>query len=117
MESDRKEKVLAGRKIGVFGKGGAGKSTAVVLIARALAKFGYTACIFDADSTNIGEHQILGIHQPPSPLIDCFGGMIFSGGVVTCPVDDPTPLYGAEMSLDALPDPLDPVLGELVNAR
>jgi CO dehydrogenase nickel-insertion accessory protein CooC1 len=32
-----------------------------------------------------------------------FGGTVFSGGVVTCPVDDPTPLAGAEVSLDKLP--------------
>ena len=34
------EKSLAGRKIGVLGKGGAGKSTAVVLLARALVRSG-----------------------------------------------------------------------------
>jgi CO dehydrogenase nickel-insertion accessory protein CooC1 len=63
---------LAGKKIGFFGKGGAGKSTAVVLIARALVKAGYTVCIVDADSTNVGLHQALGIEQPPSPLIDYY---------------------------------------------
>lgn len=95
-------KPLASKKIGFFGKGGAGKSTAVVLIARALATAGYTVCIVDADSTNIGLHQGLGINRCPSPLIEHFGGMIFSGGRVTCPVDDPTPLQGAEISLDTL---------------
>ncbi|MGB2909510.1 MAG: hypothetical protein WBB55_02910, partial [Anaerolineales bacterium] len=30
-------------------------------------------------------------------------GMVFSGGSVTCPVDDPTPLPGAEFSLEELP--------------
>ena len=79
---------------GSLASGGAGKTTSVVLIARALAQAGYTACIFDADSTNIGVHQALGVHQPPAPLIDYFGGMIFNGGPVTCPVDDPTPGTG-----------------------
>jgi CO dehydrogenase nickel-insertion accessory protein CooC1 len=31
-----------------------------------------------------------------------FGGMIFSGGLVTCPVDDPAPLPGAEIALHDL---------------
>jgi CO dehydrogenase maturation factor len=90
-----KRRILEGRKIGFFGKGDSGKSTAVVLIGRALAAAGYTVCIVDADSTNIGLHQALGIAHPPLPLIDYFGGMVFSGGRVTCPVDDPTPLEGA----------------------
>jgi CO dehydrogenase nickel-insertion accessory protein CooC1 len=102
MDSD-KNNVMAGTRLGFFGKGGAGKTTAVVLIARALVESGYTVCIVDADSTNVGLHQALGVDQPPSPLIDYFGGMIFSGGRVTCPVDDPTPLAGAEILLDQLP--------------
>jgi CO dehydrogenase nickel-insertion accessory protein CooC1 len=36
--------------------------------------------------------------------MEYFGGMVFSGGAVTCPVDDPTPLAGADVDLDALPD-------------
>jgi CO dehydrogenase nickel-insertion accessory protein CooC1 len=101
--SGGKPSILASKKIGFFGKGGAGKTTAVVLIARALVKSGYTVCIVDADSTNIGLHQALGIDRLPTPLITYYGGMIFSGGPVTCPVDDPTPLDGAKISLDELP--------------
>jgi CO dehydrogenase maturation factor len=102
MGSENK-RILTGTKIGFFGKGGAGKSTAVVLIARALVESGYTVCIVDADSTNVGLHQALGIEQQPEPLINYFGGMVFSGGSVTCPVDDPTSLSGAEIWLDQLP--------------
>jgi CO dehydrogenase nickel-insertion accessory protein CooC1 len=103
MRSNNNQKGLAGRKIGLFGKGGAGKSTAVVLLARALAEAGYTVCVIDADSTNVGLNRALGVEQAPSPLIEYFGGMIFSGGMVTCPVDDPTPLAGAEVTLERMP--------------
>ena len=98
-----KEKGLAGKRIGVFGKGGSGKSTIVVLLARELHQRGYEVCILDADSTNIGMPGALGIDRAPKTLIDYFGGMVFSGGLITCPVDDPTPLPGAEFSLDELP--------------
>ena len=54
-------------------------------------------------STNIGLPQALGIGQAPVPLLEHFGGMVFSGGLVTCPVDDPTPLPGAEITLEQLP--------------
>jgi CO dehydrogenase nickel-insertion accessory protein CooC1 len=97
------EKGLAGKRIGVFGKGGSGKSTVVVLLARVLRQRGYEVCVLDADSTNIGMPGALGIDIAPKTLIDYFGGMVFSGGLVTCPVDDPTPLPGAEFSLDELP--------------
>jgi CO dehydrogenase nickel-insertion accessory protein CooC1 len=59
--------------------------------------------VLDADSTNIGLSQALGIQNAPAPLLDYFGGMVFSGGAVTCPVDDPTPLLGADITVDDLP--------------
>jgi CO dehydrogenase maturation factor len=97
-------KVLMGQRIGILGKGGSGKSTVVVLLAQALRENGYEVCVLDADSTNVGLHRALGINGPPRPLLDYFGGLVFRGGSVTCPVDDPTPLAGAEVSLAQLGD-------------
>lgn len=94
---------LAGTRVGVVGKGGSGKSTVTVLVASALSRHGYAVCVLDADSTNVGLHRALGIDVPPVPLLDYFGGMIFSGGAVTCPVDDPTPLADADIDLEKLP--------------
>lgn len=39
----------------------------------------------------------------PDSLLDYFGGMVFGGGVVTCPVDDPTPLDNADIAVKELP--------------
>ncbi len=98
------DRPLAGKRIGIVGKGGSGKSTLTVLLARALRDQGYGVCVLDADSTNIGLNQAFGMKNAPASLIDYFGGMVFSGGAVTCPVDDPTPLPGAENSLEELSD-------------
>jgi CO dehydrogenase nickel-insertion accessory protein CooC1 len=99
----KESSILAGTRIGVFGKGGSGKSTIVVLLANGLIDCGYEVCVLDADSTNIGLSRALGIEQSPEPLMGYFGGMSFSGGLVTCPVDDPTPLIGCKIFLDELP--------------
>jgi CO dehydrogenase nickel-insertion accessory protein CooC1 len=97
-------RTLIGTRIGIFGKGGSGKSTFVVLLARSLRKRGYSVYVLDADSTNIGLAQALGVEHAPVPLLDYFGGMVFSGGLVTCPVDDPTPLTNARIGLSDIPD-------------
>lgn len=98
-----RERSLSGLRIGVLGKGGAGKSTVTVFLAGALRDLGYSVVVLDADSTNVGLAKAFGIPEDPVPLLDYFGGMVFSGGTVTCPVDDPTPLEGAEVDLADLP--------------
>jgi len=98
----RKVKPLTSKRIGVFGKGGAGKTTLTVLLAKSLQRRGYQVVLVDADSTNLGLYSALGIDQAPEPLMDFFGGMVFQGGKVTCPVDDPTPLDGAVIDISTL---------------
>jgi CO dehydrogenase maturation factor len=94
---------LAGMRLGLVGKGGSGKSTVAILLCRALRRRGYEVCLLDADSTNVGTHLALGITNAPRSLLDYFGGMIFSGGFVSCPVDDPRPLPNANIDLNTLP--------------
>ncbi len=101
---NRERKPLAGQRLGLFGRGGSGKSTCAVLLAKALARAGYTVNVVDADSTNEGLSQALGADRTPDSLLDWFGGTVFSGGRVTCPVDDPVPMAGAHVAPEQLPD-------------
>lgn len=52
----------------------------------------------------MGLHQALGLDHPPAPLLDYFGGALLRGGMVTCPVDDPTPLSDAVIRWETLPE-------------
>lgn len=97
------ERSLADLKVGVFGKGGAGKSTVAALLARSLVRHGYTVCVLDADSTNLGLDRVLGCERPPDSLVEYLGGTVFEGGEVTCPVDDPRPLPCSRLSIPELP--------------
>jgi len=87
----------------VCGKGGSGKSTFVTLMTRVLRDKGYSVHVVDGDASNPGLWWMLGFEEAPKPLIDFYGGKFFSGGKVTCPVDDPTPLERGEIGLDEIP--------------
>jgi len=60
-------------KIMVCGKGGSGKSTFSVLLARAFSARGYSVLLVDADESNFGIPHLLGI-DAPQDLMGSFGG-------------------------------------------
>lgn len=83
---------LRAKRILICGKGGSGKSTVVALMATVLQRKAYEVLVLDGDASNPeGLVRLLfgmGVEGEPKPLIEFFGGV----DVVTCPVDDPTPL-------------------------
>lgn len=60
-------------KVILSGKGGSGKSTVSVLVARALARKSYRVLLIDADESNLGLHRLLGV-DPPRVIMDSLGG-------------------------------------------
>lgn len=60
-------------KIMMCGKGGCGKSTLTVLLARALAETGKKVLVVDADESNLCLHRLLGARQP-GIMMDAMGG-------------------------------------------
>ncbi|RLF14466.1 MAG: ATP-binding protein [Thermoprotei archaeon] len=61
-------------KVGVAGKGGSGKSVLACLMARSLARRGLEPLLIDADESNRGLYWMLGLKEPPKPLIELLGG-------------------------------------------
>jgi len=60
-------------KIMICGKGGCGKSTLTILLARALTGTGRKVLVVDADESNLCLHRLLGAHQPEI-MMDAMGG-------------------------------------------
>jgi CO dehydrogenase maturation factor len=91
-------------KVLICGKGGSGKSTTVSLIAKNLTAKGYRVLVVDADESNYGLNQQLGLKEPKE-LMDQIGGkkalmgkMLFArnGG-------EKTPIFTEDMGIDDIP--------------
>lgn len=61
-------------KVSVCGKGGSGKSTVVALLSRAARERGFRVLVVDSDESNSGLFMMLGLGEPPVPLMDLLGG-------------------------------------------
>ena len=64
----------SGSRISVCGKGGSGKSTVVALLATELARKGRRVIVLDSDESNACLHWMLGLDEPPHPLLELVGG-------------------------------------------
>jgi CO dehydrogenase maturation factor len=91
-------------KILICGKGGSGKSTTASLIAKNLTTKGFRVLVVDADESNYGLNQQLGLKNPKE-LMDQIGGkkallgkMLFArnGG-------EKTPIFTEDMRIDDIP--------------
>ena len=60
-------------KVLICGKGGCGKSTLAVMLARALERRGRRVLLVDADESNFGLHHLLGVPAPRSLLVTLGG--------------------------------------------
>lgn len=60
-------------KILVCGKGGCGKSTLSVMLARAFDAMGWRVLLVDADESNYGIPHLIGV-EPPMDLMESLGG-------------------------------------------
>lgn len=88
-------------KIMVCGKGGSGKSTVSVLMARAIPRQ-YRVFLVDSDESNVLLPSMLGVN-PPKPIVDFLGGRrtIFSKGEAN--IIDALAKAGKGIKLDDLP--------------
>jgi len=68
LRSKQKENGVT-KKIAVCGKGGAGKSTIVVLLANVLLEEGFSIAVMDTDESNPGLSRLCGFDREPEPLM------------------------------------------------
>ena len=61
-------------KIAVCGKGGSGKSVFTSLLSDGMKTRGRRVLAIDSDESNSGLYRLLGLPDPPEPLIDFMGG-------------------------------------------
>ncbi len=91
-------------KIEVSGKGGCGKSTLSVLMARSMKKLGYRVLLVDGDESNIGLENLTGIAETIH-LLDYLGGKKEFKAKLnqTMMMDNPAGLFSGKQTIDDLP--------------
>ena len=67
------------RKIAVCGKGGAGKSAMVALLANALTGQGRNVFVLDTDESNPGLYRAFGFERTPKPLLSLMSRFSYTG--------------------------------------
>jgi len=93
-------------KIVICGKGGAGKSSLVALLAREMQALGRRVVVVDADESNPGLYRLLGLPARPQPLMELLGGKksvlkSYNGQIQP----ENTVLLQESLTLDDLPAP------------
>ncbi|MGQ9825867.1 MAG: ATP-binding protein [Desulfotomaculales bacterium] len=93
-------------KILVSGRGGSGKSTLVVLLARRLGERG-RVLVVDADESNLGLGAMLGLEPPAKTLMDYLGGKPAVREKLMAAIrnqgNESAPLFAEKFTLDNLP--------------
>jgi CO dehydrogenase maturation factor len=91
-------------KILICGKGGSGKSTTVALIAKNLTTQGYRVLVVDADESNYGLNQQLGLKEPKE-LMDQIGGKkaLMDKMLIARSGGEKTPIFTEDVSIDGIP--------------
>ncbi len=91
-------------KIEISGKGGSGKSTVSVLLARSMKKLGYRVLLVDGDESNIGLENLAGVEKPVH-LLDYLGGKKGFKALLNQAVmaDNPAGLFSGTQKIDDLP--------------
>lgn len=93
-------------KIAVSGKGGSGKSTLSVLMARSFQKLGYRVLLVDADESNVGLETLAGVALPPLHLLDFLGGKKGFKQKLNqaLSLDNPAGIFAGKQTISDLPE-------------
>ena len=102
------------RKVIVAGRGGNGKTTLVVLLAKRLAKDGFVLVV-DSDESNLGLPAVLGLERPKKTLMDAFGGKDRLKVAIRSRHDQ-TPLFSESLDWSLIPGGVLSVKGRLAFA-
>jgi len=90
-------------KIIICGKGGSGKSTIAVLLAKALQKRGFNLLLIDADESNLGLHRLMGVSAPASVMDDMGGKKEFKRKMNSPSPGGPGKIFGDNIKIDEIP--------------